>query len=316
VAHLLNLLTPEVTDKCVQYIASCQTWEGGLGGVPGNEAHGGYTFCGLAALSILKATDAIDIPLLLQWAVHRQMRLEGGFQGRENKLVDSCYSFWQGALFPILHDALTTSPHLHSPPPSVPVTTKYNDYLWNYYHNKLNIPPKPQTSSESTLTTETTTEPISVTPITSERESVSIEEIDEETSAQQLKENGTDSGEAKDKLEEKTSEPEPEELQINEGDWLFSQTQLQDYLLLCAQDPQGGFRDKIGKGRDYYHTCYSLCGLSVAQNNLPNSRVSVIGSSKNLLKPMSVVHGIRQDKVDQALAYFQSLPALQTRSPS
>ena len=23
------------------------------------------------------------------------MRLEGGFQGRTNKLVDSCYSFWQ-----------------------------------------------------------------------------------------------------------------------------------------------------------------------------------------------------------------------------
>tara|TARA_R110002050_G_scaffold192667_1_gene327597 strand:+ start:669 stop:941 length:273 start_codon:yes stop_codon:yes gene_type:complete len=27
---------------------------------------------------------------------------EGGFQGRTNKLVDGCYSFWQGALFPML----------------------------------------------------------------------------------------------------------------------------------------------------------------------------------------------------------------------
>ena len=25
------------------------------------------------------------------------MKLEGGFQGRTNKLVDSCYSYWQGA---------------------------------------------------------------------------------------------------------------------------------------------------------------------------------------------------------------------------
>lgn len=30
------------------------------------------------------------------------MRYEGGFQGRTNKLVDGCYSFWQGALVPIV----------------------------------------------------------------------------------------------------------------------------------------------------------------------------------------------------------------------
>lgn len=30
------------------------------------------------------------------------MRLEGGFQGRTNKLVDGCYSFWVGGVFPLL----------------------------------------------------------------------------------------------------------------------------------------------------------------------------------------------------------------------
>lgn len=30
------------------------------------------------------------------------MAVEGGFQGRTNKLVDSCYSFWMGGIFPIL----------------------------------------------------------------------------------------------------------------------------------------------------------------------------------------------------------------------
>ena len=30
------------------------------------------------------------------------MRVEGGFQGRTNKLVDSCYSFWMGGIFPLL----------------------------------------------------------------------------------------------------------------------------------------------------------------------------------------------------------------------
>ena len=36
----------------------------------------------------------------------RQMRYEGGFQGRTNKLVDGCYSFWQGGAFPIIHMVL------------------------------------------------------------------------------------------------------------------------------------------------------------------------------------------------------------------
>jgi len=28
--------------------------------------------------------------------------VEGGFNGRTNKLADGCYSFWQGGLFSIL----------------------------------------------------------------------------------------------------------------------------------------------------------------------------------------------------------------------
>jgi len=76
-----------------KFIVSCQTYEGGLGGYPGNEAQGGYTFCVLAALQLLKKTDLINFDSLLSWAVNRQMPFEGGFQGRTNKLVDSCYSF-------------------------------------------------------------------------------------------------------------------------------------------------------------------------------------------------------------------------------
>ena len=47
---------------------------------------------------------------------------------------------------------------------------------------------------------------------------------------------------------------------------------LQRYLLVCCQgmtqDGQGtggGLKDKPGKYPDYYHTCYGLSGLSVAQ---------------------------------------------------
>lgn len=34
------------------------------------------------------------------------MRYEGGFQGRSNKLVDGCYSYWQGAVMPIVQALL------------------------------------------------------------------------------------------------------------------------------------------------------------------------------------------------------------------
>ena len=47
-----------------------------------------------------------DTDRLLRWAANRQMRQEGGFQGRTNKLVDGCYSFWQGGIFPLMHRLL------------------------------------------------------------------------------------------------------------------------------------------------------------------------------------------------------------------
>ena len=48
--------------------------------------------------------------------------------------------------------------------------------------------------------------------------------------------------------------------------WLFNCSALQEYILLCCQDPRGGLIDKPGKSRDFYHTCYTLSGMSVAQN--------------------------------------------------
>jgi protein farnesyltransferase subunit beta len=48
-------------------------------------------------LLILNAADRCDLFALNNWLLRRQTKLEGGFQGRTNKLVDSCYSFWQGA---------------------------------------------------------------------------------------------------------------------------------------------------------------------------------------------------------------------------
>ena len=40
-----------------EYVLRCQTYEGGFGGEPGNEAHGGYNFCAFAALYILNQVE-------------------------------------------------------------------------------------------------------------------------------------------------------------------------------------------------------------------------------------------------------------------
>ena len=47
------------------YTYRCQTYEGGFAGFPGQEAHGGYSFCGLAALVILNKPELCDLPRLL-----------------------------------------------------------------------------------------------------------------------------------------------------------------------------------------------------------------------------------------------------------
>lgn len=50
--------------------------------------------------------QALDLSRLLHWASQRQGWVEGGFNGRTNKLVDGCYSFWQGGLFSLLQQIM------------------------------------------------------------------------------------------------------------------------------------------------------------------------------------------------------------------
>lgn len=68
VAKLTNVYTPEMFKDTAKWIAECQTWEGGFGGVPGMEAHGGYTYCGLASLVLLGKTEFCRLdPLLVHF---------------------------------------------------------------------------------------------------------------------------------------------------------------------------------------------------------------------------------------------------------
>jgi protein farnesyltransferase subunit beta len=103
VASILNILDDkEITQYIVENIKQCQTFEGGFGPEPLCEAHGGYSYCAIASLTLLNKLHEINVERFLLWLVNRQMTAEGGFNGRTNKLVDSCYSFWQGSVFNML----------------------------------------------------------------------------------------------------------------------------------------------------------------------------------------------------------------------
>ena len=108
VASILNLINFDdiendpLTKGVVEYVKNCQNYEGGFAPEPFCEAHGGYTYCAVAILVLLKKLNEIDVNALLRYIVSRQMTKEGGFNGRTNKLVDCCYSFWIGSVFNLL----------------------------------------------------------------------------------------------------------------------------------------------------------------------------------------------------------------------
>ncbi len=58
---------------------------------------------------------------------------------------------------------------------------------------------------------------------------------------------------------------------------------LQQYILHCSQQFEGGLRDKPGKARDHYHTSYSLSGLSLMQHGERKINPTVYGDANNLL---------------------------------
>lgn len=104
--------------KCINFIESKVNYNGGLSSNKYTESHSGLTFVGLASLKLLNYKfDSDWVELTKNWLVHRQVDypdqlysmsedssfdnysfydLEdiGGFNGRENKFSDTCYSWW------------------------------------------------------------------------------------------------------------------------------------------------------------------------------------------------------------------------------
>ncbi|EEB07496.1 farnesyltransferase beta subunit Cpp1 [Schizosaccharomyces japonicus yFS275] len=98
IAYLVDGVNyPHLFDGTLDWLLQCQTYEGGFAGNPGTEAHGGYTFCSLAAISVLNGSSRVRRIPLARWLTQRQDAILGGLSGRTNKLVDGCYSWWVGA---------------------------------------------------------------------------------------------------------------------------------------------------------------------------------------------------------------------------
>lgn len=104
VCTLLGTFDTIDKDKMTDYIINSQTYEGAFGQGPDLEAHGGFTYCALASLSMLGHLEHLDQSLkdkCRKWCV---MRLnESAFNGRPNKREDTCYTFWMGGALKLLN---------------------------------------------------------------------------------------------------------------------------------------------------------------------------------------------------------------------
>lgn len=100
----VNVRKGKNAERAMNWSRSCQTWEGGFGQRPGLEAHGGSTYCHIAAMSIRNPQlTSVDVHEATRYLAMKQVSGgQGGFQGRPGKDEDVCYSFWCGAALRIL----------------------------------------------------------------------------------------------------------------------------------------------------------------------------------------------------------------------
>ncbi|CAD6999316.1 geranylgeranyl transferase type-1 subunit beta [Ceratitis capitata] len=102
ICHMLDYWGNVDKEKMYQFIISCIRYDNGFSQYLEGEAHGGTSFCALAALELSGQLHRLDEDTkenIKRWLIFRQVN---GFQGRPNKMVDTCYSFWIGAALRIL----------------------------------------------------------------------------------------------------------------------------------------------------------------------------------------------------------------------
>ncbi len=269
ISLLLGICTPELIEGMQDFIAKCQTFEGGLAasaffdeGADGSaaleaanpalgEAHGGYAHCALASyLTLMRLNEGssstskgerkLDLQRCLRWAVSQQgIAIEGGaFRGRTNKLVDGCYGWFSGGgMFAVLDAALILEAQAACATaaggaPASPPRAATNGHA---QHEQTAYAQSDSSGSSSAWVSESSEEA--------------------EAPANNVG-NGTNPAAAKRRRAAVGDE------------YLYDRASLQEYILAVAQVKTGGLRDKPGKRPDAYHTCYNLSGLSLAQHRL------------------------------------------------
>ncbi|CEG36456.1 geranylgeranyl transferase type-1 subunit beta [Plasmopara halstedii] len=101
ISYILNDWSGVDVAAMVRFINSCLNHDGGIGLSTSAESHGGAAFVAIASLVLSGQMAQLECELseLVRWLVFRQ---QGGFQGRCNKIPDSCYAFWNGATLSLL----------------------------------------------------------------------------------------------------------------------------------------------------------------------------------------------------------------------
>jgi protein farnesyltransferase subunit beta len=202
------------------------------------------------------------------------MSAEGGFQGRANKVVDACYSYWGGGLFPLIDRLLQMDSNNKSATNTNTTDNNNTDQTSNNNNadpaqssdmmgeedsgkkNKRNL----RTSAISMKSLRDSIKSgMSIAEISESGEA--LDEISRMNSVDMKDWNPNESGVLS---SESMDEEEIDEISIAENlinmkhrtssgtfdrpaGWLFNQKMLQQYLLCCAQERNGGLRDKPGK---------------------------------------------------------------------
>ena len=95
---------------------------------------------------------------------------------------------------------------------------------------------------------------------------------------------------------------------IDGGHMLYDQLALQKYILMGCQTLEGGLVDKIGKKVDFYHTTYSVSGLSMSQTlyKEPEDYIHLYDNKCNKLESVHPYYNIPRQKVANIRNYFRS----------
>nr|CAI5848524.1 unnamed protein product [Callosobruchus analis] len=102
ISYILNDWSGIDVELMVDFILNSISYDGGIGQGPELESHCGSTFCAVASLALSGNLDRLtraQFDNLRRWLL---FRFDGGFNGRPNKPVDTCYSFWTGGALKIL----------------------------------------------------------------------------------------------------------------------------------------------------------------------------------------------------------------------